>query len=228
MSSGDENYSDYYSEESSNTQVEATAEQPVNYVPVEKYQELEGRFNQTSQVIDNLRNVFNPQQAQPQIDPSVQEALSTLRQHGITTQDEVRQMISQELQMSQANQYATQAGYNGGVQELIAEYNLARVRASNNPQAQAMLNQIESAWSAGNIKSAVDNFRNFMQGNNSQIPSQPQMIGHQIGNMPNFNKQQLPYSSESEYMQKLMSGDPEANRYNLMQMAGKINKLYPS
>lgn len=228
MSSGDENYSDYYSDESSNAQTEATAEQPVNYVPIEKHQELEGRFNQASQVIDNLRNVFNPQQAQQQIDPSVQEALSTLRQHGIATQDEVRQMISQEFQSSRINDYAAQAGYTKGSPELFAKWNLAKIEASDNPQAQAMLNQIESAWNSGNIKSAINSFRNFMQGNNSQIPSQPQMIGHQIGNMPNFNKQQLPYSSESEYRQKLMNGDPDANRYNLMQITGKIDKLYPS
>ena len=188
MPSDDDNYSDYYSEDTTST--EQIAPTAVETIPVEKYQELESKFNQTSQVIDNLRNVFNPQPQQQgqEMDQEALVALQRLRQHGVTTQDEVRQMIAQELQQSQIDNHARQAGYTG-VNELFAEWNLTKIRSGNNPQAQAMLNQIENTWNSGNIQGAINSFKSFVQGGNNQIPSQTQVIGHQMNNMSNFNKQ---------------------------------------
>ena len=136
-------------------------------------------------------------------------------------------MIAQELQQSQIDNHARQAGYTG-VNELFAEWNLTKIRSGNNPQAQAMLNQIENTWNSGNIQGAINSFKSFVQGGNNQIPSQTQVIGHQMNNMSNFNKQRYPYSSEAEYKQKLYSGDPQAREFNLQQLQGKIKNLYPT
>jgi len=180
------------------------AEQAPQYVPMEQYQQSQQQIQQMQQSHDQmqggLKQALGMQAPVDEHTQQTQQALATLKDNGMATKDDMREMMN-TMQMEQV---AKGSGFPSlGYVERTFNNEMERAQVANDHQKVVQLQSLQNQYGSGQGEAAIKQFKQMLDGSNNTLP-QTTTFGHVPGQQA---KQNYPVGSQQELSQ-LQRTDP--------------------